>query len=1168
MVLATAAAFAADSEWNNGTGNGVWSAGGNWLGGVPASTDTAVFNEAGTAGKQEVEINADTTVAKIVLNANAAGGLTINQANDAVLKLGAGGFEFMPGAGDLEVNADVDVTVNQNWRNNGAGAAVFGKTVSSSVARTLTLENGAFDFDGGLATAQGGATALALVASNTTVRLRGAGTFSGGTTIRNGARIFPMHDAAFGAGAVNLGASTAADPVFLTIGAFPRTLDNRVVVMGASAPRLDGDAPLVLSGDPAGLSMAQAANANTALFILNSAPVTLENAFSLCNSATSVGDASRYGRVGSGADIRYMGGIIDCNGGDTVNTGAQRGWGFGFNGGNGNITIWGSNGFGVRTPTQTYSTQVDVNTHHALAYNTVGIGGPGGAGARITPFGASFLNINTGKGFFIKALVDGQVLDNVINIASSSGNDGAMPMGFESDNGLVMGAEVRGSTSFTFPNMGTGLVTFDEALTYTNGANGRSITLRGPGSYAFSENSMFRRDAAASNPVLVKTGTGTLTLSGTGGHMAGRLELNGGTTILDYTAGNADRLLGGTNATALVLAGADLVLQGGAHAQTLGAGGGTTLNAGHSQIRRSASGASTIALGNITRNAAATLDIPEAGMVHTTSANTASDIVNGVGYATIGGADWATVGPDGFLTNLPASAYSEVFNTNSDLHLLVTNTVSYTSAARNTATIKIAPTAPGQSFTYPGNVITFLRNGILFTGPHDFRMDGAGAMRPNNNDLIFHHHGSGILDVDMQLVINSSSSRIVKTGPGTLRLNHENNTIATVNINGGTLCVATNGNLGATTGTIATTIDNGTLQTTAGFITPRTFALGAGGATFRVDEGTLEITGIVSAPNNYTELNKTGAGTLLLGAANTYVGQTFVNEGTLRLGNTLALGPSILTVSRSTSPVFVRTGATLDIAGFNPAIGCFTLDGGTLADSAGGGTLASYRYNIRAGVVDAVLTDTEVYRYGNSVGNYVDQPSMKVNMYKTTAADAFIESICTFTGNTFVDGGTLYVNGAVGGAAHVRAGGTLAGGGAVGRTVLALDDGVLFASEDANTPATLKVGGGLGIIGGTFKALVTKDGASVVKLTSADARVLLEDATLDLRVKGGVVNGRKITLVKNAGTAPVEGEFNSLPEGSQFDVGSKRFVITYCGGAGGNDIVLENLGIATVLIVR
>lgn len=97
-------------------------------------------------------------------------------------------------------------------------------------------------------------------------------------------------------------------------------------------------------------------------------------------------------------------------------------------------------------------------------------------------------------------------------------------------------------------------------------------------------------------------------------------------------------------------------------------------------------------------------------------------------------------------------------------------------------------------------------------------------------------------------------------------------------INNGTLQVAADNNLGASTGPLIFSGNGGTLKTTATFTSSRATTLDATG-TFDVDPGTtLTMTGMIDGP---AALTKNDAGTLVLTAGNTYEGGTPLNAGTL-----------------------------------------------------------------------------------------------------------------------------------------------------------------------------------------------------------------------------------------------------------------------------------------------
>jgi fibronectin-binding autotransporter adhesin len=121
-------------------------------------------------------------------------------------------------------------------------------------------------------------------------------------------------------------------------------------------------------------------------------------------------------------------------------------------------------------------------------------------------------------------------------------------------------------------------------------------------------------------------------------------------------------------------------------------------------------------------------------------------------------------------------------------------------------------------------------------------------------------------------------SQLVKTDLGTLVLTATNSYSGGTAINGGTLQVASNANLGALAGGLS--FDGGTLENTAAFTSNRAVTLDAAGGTFEATAD-LTLTGLVSGTG---ALTKDGAGTLVLTATNNYTGNTTIAAGTLQLG--------------------------------------------------------------------------------------------------------------------------------------------------------------------------------------------------------------------------------------------------------------------------------------------
>jgi hypothetical protein len=123
-------------------------------------------------------------------------------------------------------------------------------------------------------------------------------------------------------------------------------------------------------------------------------------------------------------------------------------------------------------------------------------------------------------------------------------------------------------------------------------------------------------------------------------------------------------------------------------------------------------------------------------------------------------------------------------------------------------------------------------------------------------------------------------------------------------------------------------------------------------------------------------------------------------------------------------------------------------------------------------------------------------------------------------------------------------GGASVSGGAFGRLgVLTVNGDATFVGN-ASIPATLVTALG-GATGNNQDKLIVN---GAVKLQKAALSVLLTRGFAP-----GV--GGSFVIVSNDGTDPVEGTFQSKPEGSTFVVGATTFSISYHGGDG-NDIVL------------
>lgn len=1108
------------TSWNTATG---WSTSASSTTPDPASapgaSDNAFFNIDSVTTPQTLTLDANPSATKLILLNTATGGATLlGGGTDQTLNLGSGGIEVRPSAGPLVIGSStsgprvsVALTANQSWTNSSANVVTINNTISAPAAQTLTLRG-----TGGY-------------------RLNSANTFTGGVTAVSTV-INVGNDAALGTGSFSFNSGT------LLVEDFPRTIANKVKANTTATINFSGDGPLTLSGNGSTPSFTISPCAAPSINIINTAPMTFAGIYTLCDT-TVPNNNPQSPTLASGANLTISADIWESNAGNSSNV-LNKGAKFVFVGTGANLTLTGTNQFGEGA---SLGRSTDIVAQPGTGFNTITIGGPG---TIITPFGLSALFTNNGQGFYLKALENGLVLSNNIALGASTNNDGGKPIGFTGENDLTLAGSFTLGAGVSFPNFATGTLTFSGML---NCVTNRTLTILGPGNTVFSSSSTLTGIPNLWGGI-AKSGPGTLTLAGSS-DLLGNTALNGGSVVLDYTEVDASHLPPGTNATsALTLGGVDLQLKGGTHAQKLGETGGTTIAQGQSRIRRTNGGSATLSLGPISRaaNAAGVVDF-ESGVASTTTGNTAG-ILGGYGFYTVDGTDWATGG--GTITAL--ANYNSFATPETDKNILLSGNETR-SVDTSINTLKIVPTEEEQALTIAiAKTLTVSRSGLLFLGPYDYTITG-GTIRGRTDyqgDLIVHQNGSGILTIN-STVGNGNSSLFVKAGDGTVVLTYTNNTYtgSTVILKGA-LSVSQPGNLGP--GSVV--LNGGTLRTTDSFSLPRAVSLSSNGGTVDVTTGTLELTGIVSG--NYGALTKTGPGTLLLSGTNSYNGPTTIAEGTLKLGFDRGLGSASTNANRAISPVFVKNGATLDIAGKASYIGNFTLVDGTVADSLGGGILGAYSFNVQSGSVDVALADVKV--------PYASNPSNSINLFKRSTGTVTLAGTNTYSGTTFVEAGTLRVTGSLASSVIVQSNGTFCGSGTIARTIN-VEGGTLLPGADDSGTGTLTLSRHLRLSSnGTLKASVSGSGSGRIVMSNPSARVLLENPDLDLSLLSGGSSAftAGVTLIDNRGNNLIEGTFLGLPEGGSLDLGALRTAtITYLGGDG-NDVVLVLKYRGSVITVR
>lgn len=201
------------------------------------------------------------------------------------------------------------------------------------------------------------------------------------------------------------------------------------------------------------------------------------------------------------------------------------------------------------------------------------------------------------------------------------------------------------------------------------------------------------------------------------------------------------------------------------------------------------------------------------------------------------------------------------------------------------------------------------------TSARDVTLNAGGGTVDTNT---FNATLSGIID---------GAGGLTKEGTGTLTLTGMNTYMGGTTINDGTVSVGADNNLGDPTGPL--TFDGGTLLTTAGIMSARDVTLNANGGTIDTNGFDSAFSGIFSGTG---DLTKAGAGVLTLSGASTYTGDTFINAGILRLGDSGVLP--------DTTMVSVASGATFDLDGFDETIGSLSGVAGSMV-TLGNGTLTT-----------------------------------------------------------------------------------------------------------------------------------------------------------------------------------------------------------------------------------
>ncbi len=403
----------------------------------------------------------------------------------------------------------------------------------------------------------------------------------------------------------------------------------------------------------------------------------------------------------------------------------------------------------------------------------------------------------------------------------------------------------------------------------------------------------------------------------------------------------------------------------------------------------------------------------------------------------------------------------------------------------------------------------------------------------------------------------SGDGRFIKAGSGTAVLSGTNTYTGGTTITGGVLSVSADANLGAALGGL--TFDGGTLATTASFDSSRAITLTQAGR-FDIAAGTeLGLGGAVSGASDVVKL---GDGTLTLTGANSYGGNTFVAAGTL-VGNAGSIRGNIANAGMVVFDQAGNAGFAGDIAGLGGVNGAMVKRGAgdlTLAGTssldwtieAGSLISAAERFGGNAAIqTGANLTFNQA---GDAI--YAGVLSGSGSFSKTGAGTLGLSADSSaFTGSTFVQTGTLAIDGKLGGTLDVGAAARLQGIGTVGNTTV---NGTIAPGNGA--VGTINVANITFNAGSIYEAEVNAAGQSD-RIAASGTATINGGSVKVLNAPGVYTLGSRNTILSAAGG--VSGRFAGLTQTSPFSTPFLSFALAYDPNAIYLDVSRSNVTFAS-----
>ncbi len=514
---------------------------------------------------------------------------------------------------------------------------------------------------------------------------------------------------------------------------------------------------------------------------------------------------------------------------------------------------------------------------------------------------------------------------------------------------------------------------------------------------------------------------------------------------------------------------------------------------------------------------------------------------------------------------------------------------------QNTATLSV-PLEGDRGFTKTGNGTLVLAAGGSLAGTLNIDSESASAAQ----GVVRVAHPDAISDVSaIQIRNNNSGSSTLELG-GALG---DMATAATVSLAGRNNAVPAIRNLSGfnTLGPVTIQIGGSTyqLQSDAGILAlggVTSNASGARAVTFS-GAGDIEVEGAIANGNASTGVSvvKTGAGRLVLGAANTFTGNVTVNGGTLSVLEPAALYSNAW---NNTAVLAVNSGGVLEIdrwgygiahatyrtqalggLSYNPAR--FVINGGTVRFTGGAAGApqnpaeAPYGPGFTIGASGATLEaakvgDTWTVKNDTRAGSAIVS-SASGTLTLTGVGDGVFDKLLpgagglvktgpgvwtltqanTYSGATNVQAGTLRVEGSTAsGAVTVQSGATLAGTGTVGGPATVLPGGILAPGS-----------GGVGTL--TFSGNLTLAADSITRIELNPAAAARDQ----VNVAGTLALGGTLEVALLDGAVAVGDAFPVFSAGTRAGAFSAYILPSLASGLGWDTATLAADGTLRVVAV-